>query len=147
MEDLYHQGKLRCIGVCNYTIQHLQDLLATCTIKPMVHQFELHPLCQQQQLVEFCQQNGIAIQAYSSLGQGQLVQTPLLIPGLQDICRQVGRTPGQVLLRWALQKGYSVLPKSCHAPRIRENMDLNFTLNDEVTLINLCNGFVLPSTC
>ncbi|KAJ7307434.1 hypothetical protein JRQ81_009453 [Phrynocephalus forsythii] len=101
LERLHQAGKLKAIGVSNYTLRHLKELLAGCRVPPAVLQVELHPQLAQPDLLDFCRQQGIHVQAYSSLGTGRLVEQPEVV----EVARRRGRTPAQVLLRWALQRG------------------------------------------
>ncbi|XP_063001931.1 glyoxal reductase-like [Elgaria multicarinata webbii] len=120
LEKLHEAGKLRAIGVSNYTIRHLEELLADCRVPPAVLQVEFHPEVAQSELLAFCHQKGIHLQAYSSLGAGQLVGRAEVV----NIATQQGRSPAQVLLRWALRQGVSVIPKSASASRVAENSQL-----------------------
>ncbi|XP_060110495.1 glyoxal reductase-like [Heteronotia binoei] len=120
LERLHESGKLRAIGVSNYTVRHLQELLASCRVPPAVLQVELHPELAQSELLDFCRQKGIHVQAYSSLGTGQLVRCPEVV----KVAERQGRTPAQVLLRWAVQQGVSVIPKSASPTRVAENSQL-----------------------
>ncbi|XP_053133594.1 glyoxal reductase-like isoform X2 [Hemicordylus capensis] len=120
LERLHEAGKLRAIGVSNYTVRHLQELLAHCRVVPAVLQVEFHPELAQSALLDFCRQKGIHLQAYSSLGAGHLVGRP----EVTEVARRRGRTPAQVLLRWALQQGVSVIPKSACPARVAENAQL-----------------------
>lgn len=128
LEKLYDEGKCRAIGVSNYDERHLKELLAVCRIKPMVDQLEHHPRLQRSSLVKFCKDNDIVFEAYTSLGDGKLVANEKIVA----IAAAVHKTPAQVLLRWAVQRGIPVLPKSIHAPRIIENLDiLSWSLTEE----------------
>ncbi|XP_058016672.1 glyoxal reductase-like [Ahaetulla prasina] len=117
LERLHKAGKLRAIGVSNYTVCHLQELLANCKVMPAVLQVECHPELAQTELLEFCTRNGIHLQAYSSLGTGLLVEHAVV----RAVAQQHGRTAAQVLLRWALHRGVSVIPKSASPRRVAEN--------------------------
>jgi diketogulonate reductase-like aldo/keto reductase len=123
MEDLYKQGKVKAIGVTNYSIRHLKQLLKSCRIKPMVNQVEFHPRLVQSELLAFCKKNGIALQAYASLGSGDAKQAEsfFAFPPVQEAAKAHKVTPAQVLLRWALQKGCHVVPKSVRKERVKEN--------------------------
>lgn len=123
MEDLYDQGKVKAIGVTNYSIRHLKQLLKSCRIKPMVNQVEFHPRLVQSELLAFCKKNGIAVQAYASLGSGDAAQAEsfFAFEPVKAAARAHKVTPAQVLLRWALQKGCHVVPKSVRAERVKEN--------------------------
>lgn len=128
LESLYKEGKIRAIGVSNYTIDHLKQLLKHCEVVPAVNQVECHPQLQQRELIEFCKVHGITLQAYASLGQGRLLDNDEVI----RIARQQNRAPAQVLLRWALQKHLPIIPKSVQPQRIVENASLfDFYLNEE----------------
>ena len=120
-ERLYDEGKVRAIGVSNYTPKHLAELCESdwVSVKPMVNQFELHPLLQQRDIVAACQKHGIAIEAYSSLARAQ----PELLahPVVTSIATTYSVTAAQVCLKWAVQKGYVVIPKSTNEARIVGN--------------------------
>ncbi|XP_039253821.1 glyoxal reductase-like [Styela clava] len=126
LEDVYTEtNQLRSIGVSNYTVKHLEELLSNCCIVPAVLQSEFHPDYQQNDIVELCKQKNIHFTSYSSLGQGRLVEDSRLLP----YAEKYGKNVPQILLRWALQKGCSVIPKSCDTSRIVENSDIfDFTL-------------------
>ena len=131
LEEYYQQGKFRAIGVSNYTVSHLTELLDCCSVVPHVLQTELHPHYQQQPLVQLCRDNNIHVQAYSSLGQ-QGAESPLWKSSVvSKIAETLNKSPAQILLKWALTHGYSIMPKSVHQERIKENFDLNFTLSDQ----------------
>ncbi|KAG7364838.1 oxidoreductase [Nitzschia inconspicua] len=154
MEDAYKSGKVRAIGVCNFTIQHLERLKGTATIwPPAVNQIECHPIFPQTELVKYCTKEGIVVQAYSSLGgqdvgkkywrmlyplkKGQKVKTDavtslLTAPPVLQVAEQVNRTPAQVLLRWALEKSMVLVPKTSNKGRMVENAKaLEFSLSEE----------------
>jgi len=130
LENYYLKGTLKSIGVSNYTIDHLEELLSHCNIVPHILQIELHPHFQQPKLAAFCEQKGIHIQAYSSLGQigpgGPLFKNDVVI----GIAKNLERSPAQVLLKWGLQHGYTILPKSTSPKHIQENIQLNFDLSE-----------------
>eukprot|EP00933_Yihiella_yeosuensis_P056583 TRINITY_DN5586_c0_g1_i1.p1 TRINITY_DN5586_c0_g1~~TRINITY_DN5586_c0_g1_i1.p1 ORF type:complete len:439 (+),score=95.40 TRINITY_DN5586_c0_g1_i1:93-1409(+) len=123
MEDLYDQGKVKAIGVTNYSVRHLKELLKTCRIKPMVNQVEFHPRLVQTELLDFCKKHGIQVQAYASLGSGDAAQAEsfFAFPPVCAAAKAHKVTPAQVLLRWALQKGCHVVPKSVRKERVVEN--------------------------
>eukprot|EP00927_Polykrikos_kofoidii_P068142 TRINITY_DN63521_c0_g1_i1.p1 TRINITY_DN63521_c0_g1~~TRINITY_DN63521_c0_g1_i1.p1 ORF type:complete len:376 (-),score=81.69 TRINITY_DN63521_c0_g1_i1:39-1097(-) len=144
MEELYNEGKIKSLGVCNYSIRHLQQLLKTCKVKPMVNQVEFHPLCLQKELLEFCKAEGIILQAYASLGSGDAAQAQSFfqLTPVQVAAEAHGVTSAQVLLRWAMEKGAVVIPKSARAERMQENSGVfGFNLTaKEVSAIDKLNS-------
>lgn len=128
LEDLYSQGKIKAIGVSNFLQLHLEKLFLACRVRPMVNQFEYHPWCHDDQLVRFCNENGIVVEAYSSLARAK----PELWsnPDLVNIGAKYSVSIGQVLLRWGLQKGVVVIPKSTHEERIHINSQLDFVIDE-----------------
>ncbi|HVO95802.1 MAG TPA: aldo/keto reductase [Terriglobales bacterium] len=124
---LKQQGKARSIGVSNFTIRHLTDLLAQSDIVPAVNQVEFHPYLYQRELLDFCVARGIVIEAYSPLTQGHRLKDPKLIAVAK---RYAAVSPGgakstaQILIRWAIQHNLVVIPKSANPARIRENADV-----------------------
>lgn len=136
LEQLYKEGKVKHIGVSNYTPKHLEHLLQVCTIIPHVHQFELHPCLYQPEVLELCRKHHIQIQAYSSLGEGKLINGEVQIKGLQEIADRLAVSNALVLLRWAVQHSWIVIPKSKTASRIVENAGVfTFELSAEVNCI------------
>ncbi|KAF3836943.1 hypothetical protein F7725_004407, partial [Dissostichus mawsoni] len=127
LEELHAQGKLKAIGVSNYTPAHMRELIQSCKIPPAVLQVEFHPKFCQTELRKVCEEYGVCFQAYSSLGKGDLVTDPVVL----EVAKNCERTPAQVLLRWAVQQGVPVLPKSSNPDRIKDNAKLfDFTLSD-----------------
>ena len=120
-------GRARAIGVSNFKPAHLRRLIDETGVVPAVNQVELHPLLQQPELRAFHAEHGIATEAWSPLAQGSLLQHPVLT----GIAQRLGRTPAQVILRWHLQLGTVVIPKSVTPERIRQNADVfGFTLDE-----------------
>ncbi len=119
LEKLYDQGLVRAIGVSNFNIHHLEDLMGSCKIKPMVNQVELHPLHTQKKLFAFCRKEGIQLQSWRPLMQGRLD-----LPLINELASKYGKTPAQIVLRWHLQLGIVTIPKSVKEDRIQENADL-----------------------
>ncbi|KAI4895733.1 hypothetical protein NFI96_005496 [Prochilodus magdalenae] len=117
LEELHMEGKFKAIGVSNYTVRHMQELLKACKVVPAVLQVEFHPRLAQKELRALCEESGVCFQAYSSLGTGVLLTDPVV----QEVADSCGRTPAQVLLRWALQQNIPVLPKSAQPHRVQEN--------------------------
>lgn len=125
LERLRAQGRARAIGVSNFMPRHLGELLAHCTEAPAVNQVELSPFLQQRELRTLCDAHGIVVEAYSPLTKGRRLAHPEVV----RIASEVGCTPAQVLLRWGLEKGLVVLPKSTHAGRLADNFaSIAFTL-------------------
>nr|XP_053633507.1 uncharacterized oxidoreductase YtbE-like isoform X1 [Cherax quadricarinatus] len=130
LEQIYKSGKVRAIGVSNYTVSHLEDL-QHATVLPHVNQVEYHPHYLQKELKQFCKSQGIHFQAYSSLGT-TVKENPLLQdPSVIRLANKHSCSPAQILLCWATQQGVSVLPKSTNEEHIRENIQLNFELSTE----------------
>jgi diketogulonate reductase-like aldo/keto reductase len=135
---LYKAGQLKSIGVSNYLIRHLEDLKACESVVPAVNQVEWHPRHHDDELLKYCRENGIFLQAYSSLGSSN-VETLRHDPTVIKIAESIGKSPAQVLLRWAFQQNIGVLPKGSSKAHIEENIDLDFALSDSdmSTLSNL----------
>ena len=139
MEDLYKAGKIKAIGVSNFNVHHLETLSENWTVVPAVNQIEIHPYYANIENVEYAKKNGIAIEAYSPLGgNGAGTLENEVIIALAD---KYGKTPAQVVLRWELQRGIIVLPKSTHQERIISNFDVfDFELSEgDMNAINELN--------
>lgn len=117
---LYKEGLVKSIGVSNFQVHHLKDVMEDSGVVPMVNQVEYHPHLSQKPLLDFCKQNGIQLEAWSPLAQGKLTDHPVLA----DIGAKYGKTPSQVILRWDLQNGVVTIPKSVRSERMRENADV-----------------------
>ncbi|WPP39382.1 aldo/keto reductase [Paenibacillus hunanensis] len=128
LEKLHEDGKVRAIGVSNFQIHHLEDLLADAKVRPVVNQVELHPLLSQVELRNYCKEQGIQIEAWAPLAQGRLLDNPTL----QAIADKHGKSIAQVLLRWDIQSGIVTIPKSIKKERIVQNADIyDFELSAE----------------
>ena len=127
-EKLLAGGRVRSIGVSNFEIPHLQRLLAETDVTPAVNQIELHPEFPQEDLREFHQQHGILTESWGPLGQGKgLLENPQIV----EVAQRKERTPAQIVLRWHVQLGCVVIPKSVNPDRIRENINIfDFELDD-----------------
>ena len=127
-EKLLADGRVRSIGVSNFEIAHLERLLAETDVTPAVNQIELHPQFPQEELRAFHDEHGILTESWGPLGQGKgLLEDPSIV----EVAQRKARTPAQVVLRWHLQLGCVVIPKSVNPDRIRENIDLfDFELDD-----------------
>lgn len=129
LETLYKEGKIKAIGVCNFKEHHLDKLLAETEIVPAVNQVEFHPLFNQKVLQAYCESKGIKLMAWSPLMRGG---EWLKNADLQSIADQYNKTVAQVIIKWHLQQGRLVIPKSQNDNRIRENFDVfDFELSDE----------------
>ncbi|MDP2932931.1 MAG: aldo/keto reductase [bacterium] len=128
MEEIFKSGKARSIGVSNYTIEHLEEMKNYAKTMPAVDQVEFHPFLYQKELLDYCQKAGIILEAYSPLSHGK----KLADPRIAAVAKKYGKTNAQVLIRWSLQRGCVVLPKSTHQDRIEENVDVfDFELSAE----------------
>jgi 2,5-diketo-D-gluconate reductase A len=127
-EKLLADGRVRSIGVSNFEIAHLERLLAETDVTPAVNQIELHPQFPQEELRAFHDEHGILTESWGPLGQGKgLLEDPSIV----EVAQRKARTPAQVVLRWHLQLGCVVIPKSVNPDRVRENIDLfDFELDD-----------------
>jgi methylglyoxal/glyoxal reductase len=117
MIKLLHQGKARAIGVSNYSIRELNELLEKSDIVPAVNQVEFHPFLYQEELLRSCKNNNIQLEAYSPLTRGKRLNHPKIL----ELAKKYNKTPAQVLIRWSLQHNVIVIPKSIHEARIKEN--------------------------
>lgn len=138
MEEAVEAGKIKSIGVSNFLSHHLEALEKTAVIQPVVNQIYLNPSDQQKDIVDYCKNKGILLEAYSPLGTGNIFK----LAQLEDIANEYNKTVAQVVLRWSLQKGFLPLPKSVTPSRIRENIDLfDFELSEiDMGLIDALQG-------
>ncbi|PRS44407.1 aldo/keto reductase [Bacillus sp. RJGP41] len=128
LETLYKEGKVKAIGVSNFQIHHLKDLMENAEVKPMVNQVECHPRLTQKEVQAFCKEQGIQLEAWSPLMQGELLDNEVL----QAIATKHGKSVAQVILRWDLQNGIVTIPKSTKEHRIVENSTVfDFELTEE----------------
>lgn len=127
METIYRGGRVRAIGVSNFQVPHLERLAAECTVVPAANQIEVHPYLTNEAVRAYNAEHGIATEAWSPIAKGRVLDDPTIAA----IAAQVGRTPAQVTLRWHLQRGDIVFPKSVTEDRVRENFALfDFELSD-----------------
>lgn len=117
MQEIAKSGKAKAIGVSNYTITHLEELWRESEIKPVVNQVEVHVFLQQPELLEYCSSRGIVVEAYSPLAHGYGHTDPLL----KKLAAKHNKTPQQIMLRWCVQQGLVVIPKSVHPDYIKQN--------------------------
>lgn len=139
LETILESGRALSIGVSNFEIRHLEELKKVSGIVPAVNQIECHPLCYPKELIDYCQSSGIQVQAYAPLARGAYLDNDVMCV----LGTKYGRTPAQIGLRWAVQKGISVIPKSVNPERIasngnifdfcieQEDMDILDTLNQD----------------
>jgi diketogulonate reductase-like aldo/keto reductase len=137
MEEIKGSGNARAIGVSNYTIKHLKKLLEDCKVKPAVNQVELHVFLQQPDLLKYCKDQGIVVEAYSPLAHSYGLDNPVLA----RIAKKHSKSAAQIMLRWCIEVGTIPLPKSSTAARIAENIDIfNFKLDtsdlEEITALD-----------
>jgi D-xylose reductase len=145
MEDVLRAGLVRCIGVSNFNISLIRDLLSTAQIAPAVLQVELHPYLAQEKLLRFCREASIAVTGFSplgaasyfSLGMAEAGDSVLEQPVVRDTASRHDKSPAQVVLRWGVQRGTAVIPKTTRSERLRENLDIfDFELSaDEMAAI------------
>lgn len=136
LEEIYAQGNVRAIGVCNCVPRHLEWILEEGNVIPAVNQIERHPLRNEKQMLDWCQTRGIQLEAWSPLLRGNLK-----LPLLQELAEKYEKTPAQIVLRWNVQNRCIVIPKSVHPKRIQENIDVfDFALSEEdLTKIDALN--------
>ncbi|GEL05665.1 aldo/keto reductase [Rummeliibacillus stabekisii] len=128
LESLYKDGRVKAIGMSNFQIHHLEDLMKDAEVKPMINQVECHPRLTQKDLKSFCQEHGIQLEAWSPLMQGQLLDNP----ELKEIANKHDKSIAQIILRWDLQNGIVTIPKSTKEHRIVENASIfDFELTAE----------------
>ena len=130
MEKLYEDGRVRAIGVSNFHVHHLEDLMKDSNIKPVIDQVEYHPHLTQLELREFCEKENIQLEAWSPLKRGQLLDDPTMI----EIANTYGKSTAQVILRWNIENNVITIPKSITENRIIENADIfDFSLTEQDT--------------
>jgi 2,5-diketo-D-gluconate reductase A len=128
LEEFKADGRARSIGVSNFQVDHLQRLIDECDVVPAINQIELHPYFQNREVAEFGEQHGIATESWSPIAQGGVLDDETLL----QIAADTGKTVAQVVLRWHVQHGYIVFPKSTTPERIEENFQIyDFELSDE----------------
>lgn len=137
LERLYKDGVVRAIGVSNFKEHHLQSILDNCEVRPAANQVEFHLTLQQNSLLQYCAQQGIAVEAWSPLMQGTFGD----IEVVNQLADKYGKTPAQIILRWDIQKQVITIPKSVTPSRIKENFDIfDFVLtNEDMALLGQLN--------
>jgi 2,5-diketo-D-gluconate reductase A len=120
LEEFKRDGRARSIGVSNFQVEHLERLAAETDTVPAVNQIELHPYFQNREVDAYGKEHGIATEAWAPIAQGAVLDDPVI----NEVAQRVGRTPAQVVLRWQIQHGNIVFPKSVTPERIRENFQI-----------------------
>ncbi|WP_295730752.1 aldo/keto reductase [uncultured Limosilactobacillus sp.] len=130
LEEAQKEGKIRAIGVSNFYADQLQDLMLTMPVKPVINQIEVNPWYQQDAEVKFAQSQGVRVEAWAPFAEGK--HNIFKNDTIAEIAAKYGKTTGQVILRWLLQRGITVIPKSVHQQRMAENIDVfDFELSDD----------------
>ncbi|MGM8215829.1 aldo/keto reductase [Bacillaceae bacterium W0354] len=128
LERLYDEKAVRAIGVSNFHVHHLENVMSRANIKPMVNQIEYHPHLTQQEVKTFCEKEQIQLEAWSPLKRGRLLDEPTIV----ELANKYDKTPAQIILRWDLQTGVVTIPKSVNPTRIKENANIfDFELSQE----------------
>lgn len=138
LEDLMAEGKIRAIGISNFYVDRMVDIASFARVKPAVNQIEIHPHHQQNEQLEWANKYGIQLEAWAPFGEGRGGMFEL--PELKAIGEKYGKTPAQVMLRWHIQRGIVVIPKSTHIERMEENFnifDFELTAEDMETIASL----------
>lgn len=144
MEEAVAEGLVRSIGVSNFMVHHLEALSKTATISPAVNQIRLAPGCFQEEVVNYCKQKGILLEAWSPLGQGEIFDNKTM----QELADKYDKTVAQIALAWSLSEGFIPLPKSVHEDRIKENMaifDVSLTEEDKDSIRHLSGMSEVPN--
>jgi diketogulonate reductase-like aldo/keto reductase len=131
MEELYNSGKIKAIGVSNFLVHHLDEFLPECKVVPTVNQVEFHPELIQPDLLNYCQEKDIQLEAWSPIMKGKIMEIPLF----KELAGKYGKNPAQIVLRWDIQKSVVTIPKSVNPERIVANADIfDFELSEEDVL-------------
>lgn len=140
MEDLYKQGKIKAIGVSNFKVHHMEEIIENCGIKPMVNQIEFHPSCLEKEIRDFCKKENIVVTGYSPLANGKVFECKELV----EFSEKYGVSIAQLCIRYALQHDVIPLVKSVTKERIKANLNINFVISDEdmekIDKITTCGG-------
>ncbi len=140
MEDLYKQGKIKAIGVSNFKVHHMEEIMENCEIKPMVNQIEFHPSCLEKEIRDFCKKENIVVTGYSPLANGKVFECKELV----EFSEKYGVSIAQLCIRYALQHDVIPLVKSVTKERIKANLNVNFVISDEdmekIDKITTCGG-------
>ena len=127
MEEIYKSGKAKAVGVSNFNIRHIEDIMAVSDLVPAVNQYECSPELTMVELVDYCTKKGIVFEPWAPLGKGETLK----VPKIAGMAEKYGKTPAQIVLRWGLQRGFFNIPKSAKRSRIEENAKIfDFELSD-----------------
>lgn len=139
LETLYKEGKVKAIGVSNFLIHHLKPLVEKAEILPMINQLEVHPGQNQQEIVEFCRENNILVEAWGPLGAGKMIDNKDLV----EIAQKYNKSVAQICIKWCLEQNIIPLPKTVNETRMKENLDVyDFTiLENDIKRINQLKYF------
>ena len=140
MEDLYKQGKIKAIGVSNFKVHHMEEIMENCEIKPMVNQIEFHPSCLEKEIRDFCKKEDIVVTGYSPLANGKVFECKELV----EFSEKYGVSIAQLCIKYVLQHDVIPLVKSVTKERIKANLNVNFVISDEdmekIDKITTCGG-------
>lgn len=127
-EDLYEMGKVKAIGVCNFKVNHLEDLRKSANIMPMINQVEMHPFSIKNEILTYCKESDIQVVAWSPISRGRIFSNDLMV----RLAEKYNKTIAQIALKWHMQRGVIPIPKSSNEDRIKENIDLfDFEISTE----------------
>ena len=144
-EHLYETGKVKAIGVCNFKVEHLEELKKTAKIMPMVNQVEIHPFSTKNNIINYCKDNNIKVVAWSPISRGRVLSNELMI----DLSQKYKKSIVQIVLRWHMQKGVIPIPKSSNENRIKENIyifDFEISSEDMKAIDSLDEGYDMSVT-
>lgn len=128
MEELYKEGYIRAIGLSNFLPYHIENIMKNCEIKPMVDQLEVHPGYTQEAAISYCKEHGIAVEAWSPMGRQRVLDDDLLI----ELAEKYQVSPAKICLRYLVQRGIIILPKSSSLERMKDNLDVfGFEIDEE----------------
>ena len=139
-EHLYETGKVKAIGVCNFKVEHLEELKKTAKIMPMVNQVEIHPFSTKNNIIDYCKDNHIKVIAWSPIARGRVLYSDLMI----NLSKKYKKSIVQIVLRWHMQKGIIPIPKSSNENRIKENIDIfdfEISVEDMIKIDELDEGY------
>lgn len=142
MEEFYKDGRIKALGVCNFSIKPLEFLLEEAEIKPTINQIELHPQYQQKEIQNFCKTNNIVVSSWASLQYGKVCYNETII----EIANRYNKTPAQIVLRWHIQNGHMTVTRSTKKERLEQNINIfDFELtNEDMAIIDNMDSSIKP---